>query len=645
VPKSAFLNNNVSEIELAEGSRICSQAKINASSLFAPDTLPPSYSNLTESEDPLELGNIEVISINVTDPSGINQVLIEIEISNRSMTNVRGDKWQYSWTPSSTGNYTYIIHMEDKRKNWGFVEGSIQVVDTTSPTCRILTNHTSPLELGNSTTILIKATDVSGIKYVLFNYETTNFSMTKLGGDVWQFKNFRPSKVGTCNYEVIAEDYNDHKVSTNGSIEVQDTTSPLPPILIDFPQGKIHSKIIFDWEEVYDHSGIKFYRLIIDKESDPYITPGNIYEITIENTGPESTYYELYIDLPLGTYYFFLYQIDGVGLESSSSSGMFTIISPSEDIENNVNIIYILVSMGCAIVIVTGYIASKTLKRKEPKTFENQYESEDLNKKFTYLNNERKEKEREAKEAIKYGNYANASHLYGECKNISNDLFKLGVIGEQDRVKFYANMQSKAAQAQFNEFSIVVSNINELMIRYYKKRGLVYYSKPQIYPDGENTIDGLILDDKKFLQHRLINPKNGLKLVKRLNIDPGNIDHIKAIQFIYTNDLSIRNILMNCQSFQNPEMFLFIIGIKWHPSLKKKEIIPVPQDKGIIYQENIRIINSNLFANLIGLDDKYRDKFFKIITSNKKIESNMINQCDIEDLKEHLKKNRWFLLT
>ncbi|MFX0139250.1 MAG: hypothetical protein ACFFDN_36755, partial [Candidatus Hodarchaeota archaeon] len=319
--------------------------------------------------------------------------------------------------------------------------------------------------------------------------------------------------------------------------------------------------------------------------------------------------------------------------------------SPSDDIENNLNIIYIFVVMGCAIVIVTGYIASKTLKRKEPKTFEKQYESEDLNKKFTYLNNLRKEKERKAKEAIKYGNYANASHLYGECKKISNDLFKLGVIGEQDRVKLYAKMQSKTAQAQFNEFSIVVSNINELMIRYYKKRGIIYYSKPQIYPDGKNTIDGLILNDKKFLQHRLMNPKNGSKLVKILNIDPENVDHIKAIQFIYTNDLSTRNILMNCQSFQNPEMILFIIGIKWHPSLKKKEIIPVPQEKGIIYQENIKIINSNLFANLIGLDDKYRDKFFKNITSIKKIESNMINQCDIEDLKKHLKKNRWFLLT
>ena len=116
------------------------------------------------------------------------------------------------------------------------------------------------------------------------------------------------------------------------------------------------------------------------------------------------------------------------------------------------------------------------------------------------------------------------------------------------------------------------------------------------------NLDGLILNDKGFLQERLINPKNGSKLAKILKINPLNIDHIKGIQFIYTNDLSRRNVLKICQNFQNPEMFLFIIGVRWHPSLKKRELIPVSQEKGILYQENIRIISTNLFADLIGLD-------------------------------------------
>ena len=624
--KSTYPNYNASQIEYliyesaldlgAPGfDPYYGHGRINISNLFVPDTTPPSYSNLTESADPLELGSTEIITIDVMDTSGINQVLIEFEVSNHSMTNIGGNKWQFSsWTPSSTGNYTYIIHMEDKRKNWGFVEGSIPVVDSTNPTCTLLTNHTEPLELGNSTAILVKATDISGIKQVLFNYEGFNFSMKDLGGDVWQFKKFSPSKVGMCNYEIIVDDNNDKRASIIGFIEVRDTTSPLPPTLINFPIGEISGKIIFDWEEVYDRSGIQFYRLIIDNESNPLITPGNIFEITIENTGLESSYYEVEVDLPPGTYYFFLYQIDGVGLQSFSISGMFTIISPNKDIENNrsINLIPVWILLGCAMVIVSGYIAVKKLKSDEPQVLEYDDDSKDLKKKIKYLNDEREEKEREAKEAIKYGNYANAAHLYEHCRKISNDLFKLGAIGEQERVKFYANMESKTAQAQVKEISFVVSNINELMVKFYDQKGVDYYSEPQIYPDSENTIDGLILNDTKFLQNRLINPKNESNLARKLNINPGNIDHIRGIQFVYTNDLSERNIINNCQRYQNPVMFLFIVGIKWHPSFKKGEIISVPQDKRIKYQENIRIINSNLLADLIGLDDKYRDKLFKI---------------------------------
>jgi len=622
--------------------------RINVSNLFAPDNLPPSYSNLTESADPLELGATEIITIDVMDPSGINQVLIEFEVNNRSMTNVGGDKWQFSsWTPSNIGNYTYIIHMEDKRKNWGFIEGSIQVIDTTNPTCKLLTNHTEPLELGNSTAFLIKATDISGIKQVSFNYEGLNFSMRDIGGDVWQLKNFSPSKVGMNNYEIIVEDNNDNKASIIGFIEVKDTTSPLPPILIDFPNGEISGKIIFDWEEVYDLSGIKYFKLIIDNESNPLSTPGNIFEVLIENVGLESSYYEIEGDFPQGTYYFFLYQIDGVGLQSISSSGTFTILSSSNDRKNdsNLNFILIWIFLGCAIVIIPGYIAVKKIKSEKPQILEYNYESKDLKNKVKYLNDKIEKNEKEAKDAIKYGNYANATYLYAQCKKISNELFKLGVLGEQERVKFYANMQSKTALAQITENSIVISNINELMEKFCDQIGINYYSELQIYPESENKINGLILNDTRFLQNRLMNPKNRSNLIKELNINPGNIDHIKGLQFIYTNDLSLRNIMNNCQNYQNPELFLFIVGIKWDPSFKNRQTISIPQDHRIKHQENIRIINSNLFANLVGLDDKYRDTLFKIINSNKKIEFNNINRHSIDELKEHLKKNRWFFLT
>ncbi|MFX1380573.1 MAG: S8 family peptidase [Promethearchaeota archaeon] len=657
--KSAYPTSNASQIEsLIYESAVdlgipgfdpyYGHGRINVSNLFGPDKSPPSYSNLTESADPLELGDTEIITIDVIDPSGINQVLIEFDLNNRSMTNLGGDKWQFSfWTPSSIGNHTYMIHMEDKRKNWGFVEGSIQVVDTTNPTCKLLTNHTEPLELGNSTVFLVKATDISGIKQVLFKCKVLNDMMSNLGGDVWQLKKFSPSKVGMYNYEILVEDNFDNKASINGSIEVKDTTSPLPPILTDYPHGEVIGKIIFDWEEVYDHSGIEYFRLIIDNESNPLYTPGYVFEIIIENTGLESSYYELEVDLPQGTYYFFLYQIDGVGLQSISSSGTFIILAPNNDIKNNSDINFILIwtFLGCAMVVIPGYIAVKKIKAKKPQIVLYDPESKDLKNKVKYLSDKREENEKEAKDSIKYGNYANATYLYEQCRKISNELFKLGVLNEQERVKYYSNMQSKTALAQNTEKSFAISNINRLMIQYFDQIGINYYSEPEIYLEGDNMINGLILNDTKFLQKSLLNPKNSSNLIKELNINLGSINDIKGLQFIYTNDLSQRNIINICLNYQNPELFLFIVGIRWYPSFKKRETISIPQDNRIKYEENIRVINSNLFAILIGFDDKYRDILFKIIDSNKIFECNNINRHNIDELKADLRRNRWFILT
>ncbi len=200
---------------------------------------PPIYSNLTESSDIIELGNTEIISINVTDLSGINQVIIEFEGSNHSMTNIWGDIWQYNlWTPSRMDNYTYTIYMEDNCGIWNLVSNSIKVVDTTPPN---------------------------------------------------------------------------------------------PPVIVNAPSNGTYTTLVFDWADGFDLSGIAFYNFIIDNESNPYTTPGFIYNINITNTGSNSSYYELTDSLTPGTYYYFLLQIDGAGLKSNYTTGSFNIIPFSND--------------------------------------------------------------------------------------------------------------------------------------------------------------------------------------------------------------------------------------------------------------------------------------------------------------------------
>ncbi|MFX0167686.1 MAG: hypothetical protein ACFE9V_20380, partial [Candidatus Hodarchaeota archaeon] len=112
---------------------------------------------------------------------------------------------------------------------------------------------------------------------------------------------------------------------------LKDTIAPSPPILINYPQGEVYLPVIFDWTDGSDPSGISMYRLIIDNESDPFTTPGFVFDINITNNGPSSSYYEYIESLQPSTYYFFLSQIDGAGLQSSATTGSFTILIDTDN--------------------------------------------------------------------------------------------------------------------------------------------------------------------------------------------------------------------------------------------------------------------------------------------------------------------------
>ena len=239
------------------------KSSYNISQEVAFNVAPPTYSNLTESSDLLELGDTEIITINATAPSGINQVIIEFEGFNHSMTSIGGDIWEYdSWIPSHTGNYTYIIYVEDNCNNWNTVSGTIMVIDT---------------------------------------------------------------------------------------------TPPLPPIIASAPSGEVFGNLVFDWEDGFDLSGISFYILIIDTELDPFATPEFVFNITIPNTGSNSSFYELTEILSPGEYFYFLLQIDGVGKQSDFETGSFTIIA-TNDGNNNFSILniipYILASLIGSITVI-----------------------------------------------------------------------------------------------------------------------------------------------------------------------------------------------------------------------------------------------------------------------------------------------------
>ncbi|MFW9820690.1 MAG: hypothetical protein ACFFE5_13860, partial [Candidatus Thorarchaeota archaeon] len=330
--------------------------------ILVQDTTPPTYTDLTESANIIELGEQLTISINATDLADIKSVSIEYETSNHTMANIGGDIWQYnSWVPTSIGNYTYTIYITDNNDNLNYVESSILFQDTTFPVYSNLFESADPLELGNNPIIRIDVHDFAGINQTFLEFEGANHTMTNIYGDTWQFDSWTPNYWTVYQYRIHIEDNSGNWDSLISNITVQDTTPPSPPVLTNSPSGDVSGILFFDWSDGIDPSGIFYYILIIDNETDPLTTPGYIYIFNISNVGPESSYCELPEVLPPGKYYFFLAQVDGVGQQGSYTMGTFTVIE-NRPPGNNMFLI-----IGIVLASVIGSVSAIVLVRRKMK--------------------------------------------------------------------------------------------------------------------------------------------------------------------------------------------------------------------------------------------------------------------------------------
>ncbi len=115
---------------IASGQEISKDFEIK----FTPNIPPPTYpqlENLTESADPLELGQTETIQIDAFDIDGISMVCIGLDSGNYTMNNIGGNKYEFSWVPTDIGVKPYSIYAVDTQGYWSCLYDSITVQDTT----------------------------------------------------------------------------------------------------------------------------------------------------------------------------------------------------------------------------------------------------------------------------------------------------------------------------------------------------------------------------------------------------------------------------------------------------------------------------------------------------------------------------------
>ena len=180
-------------------------------SIVDDDNDAPTYDTLTESNDPLELGNTETININVYDESTISFVYIEINNVNYTMDFISGDTYRNStWTPITIGIKNYSIWLIDEFNNinWTGVL-NITVQDTKAPTYDTLTESNDPLELGNTETININVYDESTISFVYIEINNVNYTMDFISGDTYRNSTWTPITIGIKNYSIwLIDEFN-----------------------------------------------------------------------------------------------------------------------------------------------------------------------------------------------------------------------------------------------------------------------------------------------------------------------------------------------------------------------------------------------------------------------------------------------------
>ncbi|MFW9794767.1 MAG: DNRLRE domain-containing protein [Candidatus Thorarchaeota archaeon] len=90
-------------------------------------TSVPDFDGPLVTPSPVPLGEEVEVASNVTYFLGVNQVLIEYDGSNHTMTSL-GDRYSHSWTPDVPGIMNFTIFMESGVGTWSSVTGSFEVV-------------------------------------------------------------------------------------------------------------------------------------------------------------------------------------------------------------------------------------------------------------------------------------------------------------------------------------------------------------------------------------------------------------------------------------------------------------------------------------------------------------------------------------
>jgi DNA polymerase-3 subunit epsilon len=137
--------------------------------------------------------------------------------------------------------------------------------------------------------------------------------------------------------------------------------------------------------------------------------------------------------------------------------------------------------------------------------------------------------------------------------------------------------------------------INDLLTKFFNKRGIQYISEPYIYP-GRRPDGVLILTEEL----KLLLKKNK-SLLDQIKVRYEELDNLKAIVLDFTSDISDLNCTRKTIKYQHSEILLLIIGTSWYSKKPYKLIHGLNQNLS-----NVCVIDIGFFTKIIDLSSNLK---------------------------------------
>ncbi|HLG24364.1 MAG TPA: choice-of-anchor R domain-containing protein, partial [Candidatus Nanoarchaeia archaeon] len=197
---------------------------------FLTDTETPAYSSITESSDPIEVGNNMTITVDISESvTSLSSVLLSFNSTNRTMSLESGETYTVTFNAGIFGSNTYYIFANDSVGNYFNTSIlSFQATDSRAPDFSALSNNPSTedsLDPGSLINVSATITDIGYVSSAVLLYKLSNsssWSNTSMSNSSGlYYGNFTPGQSGNWTFRIWANDSsNNANYSQNSTVEV-----------------------------------------------------------------------------------------------------------------------------------------------------------------------------------------------------------------------------------------------------------------------------------------------------------------------------------------------------------------------------------------------------------------------------------------